>query len=73
MNPTSALIYSQLIGEGVDWEERAAIIEHDGGHNRADAENLARSEANRIARPWPEPIAEVSAGPLLREWVAGLS
>ncbi|WP_125900979.1 hypothetical protein [Methylobacterium indicum] len=63
----------QLIGEGADWEERAAIIEHDGGHSRADAEALARPEENAIARRWPDPIGAAPAGPLLREWVAGLS
>ncbi len=63
----------QLIGEGADWEERAAIIEHDGGHSRENAETLARSLDAPNPRPWPEPIGAVPAGPLLREWVVGLS
>ncbi|MBK3400827.1 hypothetical protein [Methylobacterium ajmalii] len=61
----------QLIGEGGDWEERAAILEHDGGHSREAAEALAQPAP--AAAPWPAPIGATPAGPLLREWVAGLS
>jgi hypothetical protein len=35
------------------FEERAAILEFDGGHNRAEAERLAGSEM--VATPGPIP------------------
>jgi hypothetical protein len=31
----------------IDWEERAAIMEYDGGLSRADAERLAREDMEK--------------------------
>jgi len=42
----------RALPEGIDWElfeERAAIIEYDGGYSRPTAERMAREEVARIA------------------------
>ena len=43
------------------WEERAAIIEHDGGQPRLDAERRAYVQVKREHRP-QEKMPEVTMG-----------
>jgi hypothetical protein len=52
------------LGDGVepdDWQERAAIMEHDGGLPRAAAEAFARELAALGPAPSPEALAALDA------------
>ena len=52
------------LGDGVepdDWQERAAIMEHDGGLTREAAEQFARELAALGSEPSPEALAELDA------------
>lgn len=58
------------------FEDCAAILEHDGGLSRAEAEAQARAGMDALAMTRTDPtgrLAPAGAGPLLREWFAGLS
>lgn len=53
--------------EQIEWyEERAAILEFDGGHNRQEAERLAYWQ-------WRKQFPGVTAPQQIRKWLEGLT
>jgi len=57
----------------VGFDERAAILEYEGGHSRQEAERMASSDAQYLFSPHPAPPKGDAHAALVAEWKQGLA